>query len=145
MIDTSSLLWAVFNRWVEKHPKHEKRLRKAARLVLAGKVAPRGLSSWRVVGSKGATHLVELECGFPRCSCPYRGRCSHIWAAAMLVRWASDIENAVQVVLTKQAPKPRKVYLSKALGVLCRKHHDANQVAIGRLPLAEVIPLRRQV
>lgn len=143
MIDTNELLWAVFTRWVARYPKHEKRLRKAARLVLAGKVAPRGLSSWRVVGSKGATHLVEVECGFPRCSCPYQGRCSHIWAAAMLVRWAADIEEAVQEVLTRQAPKPRKVYLSKALGAHCRKLHDNNQANMERLPLAEVIPLRR--
>lgn len=130
MFDTDQYLETLAAKWGEKFPAHKKRITKALRLANTGKVAPRGLNSFRVVGSKpGVEHLVEVNCGFPRCSCPYNGRCSHIWAAALVTRLASEIERLL-AVRPRATTKPRRSQINCPVPDSCR-------------PLAVVIPIRR--
>jgi hypothetical protein len=141
LFDSTQFVKDLAAKWSAQYPKHAKRLKKAVRLVETNQVAPRSLDSWRVAGSKlGTEHTVKVTCGYPSCTCPFEGRCSHIWACALLTRLVSKIERLLsKMVKPRPAKRPRRNELSER----CASAHQANQKAMERLPLAEVIPLRR--
>lgn len=143
MLDTFQFLRSLATRWSAKFPTHQKRITKGLRLANGGKVAPRGLDSFRVVGSTGE-YLVEINCGFPKCSCPYHQRCSHIWACALMVRLAQELAPAqpIEQPLRPARRLPRKPTANE-LSNHCRALHDANRANIEQFSMAPVIPLYR--
>ena len=138
MFDTRLFLTQLSARWALKYPTQETRLTKGLALALAGKVAPRGLGSWRVVGSApGTEYTVEVRCGYPSCTCPdatrRETRCKHIWAAALLTRLVAELQEQLAQTTPKPAPKAPKKPLDKALGEHCAKLHDQNHARMRAL------------
>ena len=148
MLDTKTFLQALSTKWSLKWESHQARILKGLSLALAGKVAPRGLDSWRVCGSKkGVEYTVTVQCGYPSCTCPdyteRKQRCKHVWACALLTRLAEALEEAL-ATLTPTTPKPAKrAPLNRGLAAHCAKLHTQNHQLAQALPLAEVIPIRR--
>lgn len=130
MFNPKTFLDSLSLTWTTKYPNHQDRIDRGALLALSGKVAPRGLDTWRIVGSKkpdGSTpeYTVTVTCGYPSCTCPdyteKNHRCKHIWACAFLTRLAEEIERQ----LPKPDPRQRKK-LSKSLGEHCTKLYTQN-------------------
>ena len=136
-MDTRLFLIDLADKWSQKYPQQKERLARGLALVLAGKVAPRSLDSWRVVGSKaGVEYTVKITCGYPSCTCPDAGRrevrCKHIWACALLTRLAAELEAALSAPAPKKAtPKkaPTKP-LAEGLSDLCAKIHADNHTRL---------------
>lgn len=144
MLDIKTYLETLAAKWIAKYPQSIDRISRGLALALSPKVAPRGLDSWRVCGSKPRVeYLVEVLCGFPSCTCPdFIGnvrretpiRCKHIWACALLTRLASELSTrrTVRPLRTKPAAS-----LSDALSVRCRNLHDQNHRNARHLSLVE--------
>lgn len=148
MFDSTAFLNSLSTKWSTKHPEHADRIARGLKIALAGKVAPRGLDTFRVAGSKrGVEYTISINCGFPNCTCPdfnrHSARCKHIWSAALMVRLTAEI------VAQMQAPRVRAVKRPQAprrneLSNICQEFHAVNyQRAEDLRPLAPVLPLRR--
>ena len=99
MLDTNQFLFATALRWATKHPECATRIYKGLALAQSGKVAPLAANSFRVVGSRGTEYTVTVTSGYPGCSCPdhsqRKGRCKHVWSAALVTRLAQEIEETL--------------------------------------------------
>lgn len=142
-MDTAKFINDLAAKWSVKHPGQAAKIVRGAMLSLSGKVSPRSLDSWRVIGSKGDEYTVTVTCGYPACTCPdathRETRCYHMWACALLTRLAAKLEGAIPVT----PPKAPRAPLAKSLSALTTKLHDENHERLLSLrPLAPVIPIR---
>jgi hypothetical protein len=135
-MDTRLFLIDLADKWTQKYPSQKDRVARGLALALAGKVAPRSLDSWRVVGSKaGVEYTVKITCGYPSCDCPDASRretrCKHIWGCALMTRLASELEAVLATPAPKKAPAaPPKAPLSKGLSDLCARLHAENNARL---------------
>ncbi len=97
MSELAALLARFSTKWISQYPTYASRISKGQTLALKGHVSPWNNHSWRVLSSnKSKTYWVEVENGFPKCSCPdfenRPVRCCHIWACALMTKVAETLE-----------------------------------------------------
>jgi hypothetical protein len=141
-MDTQKFINELAQKWSAKYPQQEARILRGAALALSGKISPRSLNSWRVVGSKGEVYTVAITCGYPSCTCPDATRrelrCKHMWSAALLTRLATELEafvaESAKAAKVKREAAPSKRPLAEGLSDLCAKIHNDNHARLQSLP-----------
>lgn len=150
MLDPQAFINAIAAKWSARYPQQAAKIVRGAMLALSHKVEPRSADSWRVEGSKGNAYLVEVRCGYHRCSCPdfqlRRERCKHVWATALAVRLEAELQNELtpKDIESFTEPTPKKTEkLSKGLGELCQRLHQENQKRLEQVKPCPVISIHK--